>query len=217
MSDITSILEYIKSVPGLQYVYYAILYSVMASLAFNYVIMPAYRCLWLPVYNFFKAVDATMAKVTFLEKELKPNGGSSVRDAINAIKQKVYDNDFLLKKNESKQGILFNIIGSKGLAFFEANTNGECLNITPKYCELTNLAEEEILGNNWILAIHPEDRDSVMREWNNCVQLKRVFAMKYRYFNNKTGITTKIYCHATPIKVDGQPIGFLGYVEKLDD
>lgn len=216
MDDISSILEHLKNVPGFFYLYWLIIYMIGLSLAVNYVFIPAYRYVCLPIYLFFVAANSTMNKVSFLEKELRPNGGSSIRDAINAIKQKVYENDFLLKKNDSKQNILFNVIGSKGLAFFETDAHGECVSITPKYCELTNLTEEEVLGNNWILAIHPEDRDHVMAEWNSCISMKRVFDMKYRYLSHKNGMVTIVHSHATPIKVEGEPIGFLGYVEKLD-
>ncbi len=170
------------------------------------------------IYNFFKAVHVSMGKISFIEKELRPNGGSTLKDTINSIKKDINDHSKYILKIDEKHRILLNSIGlgAKGIGFFETNQNGECISLTPKYSELAGLAEEELLGFNWILAIHPDDKDQVLEEWNSCTKMKRVFRMRYRYLNRKSGQITNIECTATPIRVNDEIVGFLGSVERVD-
>lgn len=217
---IQPLLDFLKNnqyLYGFYYVVIAVLIIPVLIFMYKFGIYPMFLgCM--AIYNFFKAAHISMSKISFIEKELRPNGGSTLKDTINSIKKDINDHSKYILKIDEKYRILLNSIGLgvKGIGFFETNSNGECVSLTPKYSELAGLAEEELLGFNWILAIHPEDKDQVLEEWNSCTKMKRVFRMRYRYLNRKSGKITNIECTATPIKVQEEIVGFLGSVENVD-
>lgn len=58
---------------------------VALGVIWRYMIRPAYR----GIVAAFRTVDRVEKAVAFVEAELKPNGGSSLRDAVNRIEAKV--------------------------------------------------------------------------------------------------------------------------------
>ena len=217
------VLDYLKGNPALSYLYHfiiAIIFIVFVAVLivslWQYILYPIYKYVLLPIYRFFVAIDLTINSVQEMKKELTHNGGSSFKDKLFAIHEELLQLHRNMRKVEEKQRIIMNCLSNSDIGFFETDSKGQCISITPHYCELTSLSEEELLGFNWILAIHPEDKNLVLEEWNNCTELKRVFKMKYRYLNRRNSIITNIDCSATPIRVDNEIIGFLGAVTKTE-
>lgn len=155
------------------------------------------------------------SKLDAILKELKPNGGESLRDAINRIEkhQKMQSNEFQLLKKRSETRDEINLIAN-----FETDKNGECVWANKHYLNIVGLTLPEVLGNGWANAIADKDREYVFKEWNAAIEYKRDFHLKFHYKNNKDDTTF-------PVKVDallvtnniGEVVGWLGYVKVLPD
>src|SRR5205823_6268999 len=68
---------------------------------------------------------------------------------------------------------------------------------------------EEYLGNGWLDAIHPDDRDRVASAWRECVRTGRVFDNRYRV-RTKAGSYRHYDVRAVPIERDGTIIEWVG-------
>ena len=86
---------------------------------------------------------------------------------------------------------------------------GEIAEDSPEWRWITGQSLEEYLGNGWLDAIHPEDRERVEREWRECVQAGKVFDSRYRV-RTKTGSYRHYDVRAVPIERDGKIIEWVG-------
>ncbi|HEY4849748.1 MAG TPA: SpoIIE family protein phosphatase [Streptosporangiaceae bacterium] len=80
---------------------------------------------------------------------------------------------------------------------------------SPEWRWITGQTLEEYLGNGWLDAIHPEDRERVERDWRDCVQAGKVFDSRYRV-RTKTGSYRHYDVRAVPIERDGKIIEWVG-------
>ncbi len=86
---------------------------------------------------------------------------------------------------------------------------GQIAEDSPEWRWITGQTLEEYLGNGWLDAIHPEDRERVEREWRECVQAGKVFDSRYRV-RTKTGAYRHYDVRAVPIERDGKIIEWVG-------
>ena len=86
---------------------------------------------------------------------------------------------------------------------------GQIAEDSPEWRWITGQSLEEYLGNGWLDAIHPEDRERVEREWRECVQAGKVFDSLYRV-RTKTGAYRHYDVRAVPIERDGKIIEWVG-------
>lgn len=127
--------------------------------------------------NYFKEISlikTALSKILQIsEKEWTRNGGSSGLDKITKTKEMV---NTLLEKEE----INFYLDSQPK---YECDSNGLCIKANYKWRELTGLSENDALGNQWIKAIHPNDRDKVHRAWENFISKEYPFEEIYRIVN----------------------------------
>jgi len=86
---------------------------------------------------------------------------------------------------------------------------GQIAEDSPEWRWITGQTLEEYLGNGWLDAIHPEDRERVEREWHECVQAGKVFDSRYRV-RTKTSAYRHYDVRAVPIERDGKIIEWVG-------
>jgi PAS domain S-box-containing protein len=70
---------------------------------------------------------------------------------------------------------------SSPIGIFQTDAVGKCLYTNTRWQFLTGLTLEESLGDGWSRGIHPEDRSSVLEEWNACAREGRDFDREFRY------------------------------------
>jgi PAS domain S-box-containing protein len=87
--------------------------------------------------------------------------------------------------------------------------NGEIAEDSPEWRWITGQTLEEYLGNGWLDAIHPEDRDRVERAWRECVRSGKTFDNRYRV-RTKSGTYRHYDVRAVPIERAGKIIEWVG-------
>lgn len=149
-----------------------------------------------------KQVNEIYPIVNKLNEDLKPNGGSSLRDAIDRIDRRV-----ALSEQRSRY-----FAEHPGEISFETDVDGNTVWVSKGWQEVYGISGADAQGRGWISGVHPEDREAVVREWYNAVNDKRRFEMKYRVNDDAT---IYVYCESYPlVSTKGQIVGWLGYVKK---
>ncbi|HEY2578854.1 MAG TPA: SpoIIE family protein phosphatase [Streptosporangiaceae bacterium] len=87
--------------------------------------------------------------------------------------------------------------------------NGEIAEDSPEWRWITGQTVDEYLGNGWLDAIHPEDRDRVERAWRECVRTGKKFDDRYRV-RTKAGAYRHYDVRAVPIERAGKIIEWVG-------
>lgn len=107
--------------------------------------------------------------------ELKPNGGTSLRDAVDNIARRQNDVEAFLTAQ-------LNIID---VPVFRADSDGNWIYANRAFKRLINAGGSEVVGDGWINFINPENRDEIMRKWKEAVNGHREFSERVP-FNHGT-------------------------------
>jgi PAS domain S-box-containing protein len=83
-----------------------------------------------------------------------------------------------LRASESRFRLLANVTA---IGIFQTGAQGQILFVNSTYLALTGLSEEEAHGPDGNRAIHPEDRERVVREWQEAVSAGIGFSAEYRH------------------------------------
>jgi len=137
-------------------------------------------------------------------RELKPNGGSSMRDAQDAMADNVVK---LLARTKLNESVL-------PFATFSTDENGRFGSVNPVFCEWCGRNESDLLGANWINAVHSEDQNFCKTKLTEAILDQRDLEITFR-FQHKDGIFFKVKCIAKPIFNNRKLVSYLGSIKKL--
>jgi formate hydrogenlyase transcriptional activator len=101
------------------------------------------------------------------------------------------------------------------LGIFLAGRNGEGLYLNPAGQRIIGLSAEEMAGRGWINALHPEDRERVVAQWDSAVQSRCDYATPIHRFVHKSGEVRSVEVRALPIAGQPQGVCLLGILEDV--
>jgi PAS domain S-box-containing protein len=149
-----------------------------------------------------KNIEEVSQQVKRVHKEVIPNSGSSMRDSINRIEERV----MVMGARQDAMTELSDDV------WWEADAKGHVTVVNKKFTELVGRDEKEILGANWKNTVHPDDIDSLGAKWAQAVLDQRDTEFEYRVVRPDG--------HIIPVKAKstvrrdqrGQLIGWFGTV-----
>ncbi|MDH4229247.1 MAG: PAS domain S-box protein [Nitrospirota bacterium] len=97
---------------------------------------------------------------------------------------------------------------------YHTDTNGHCLYVNERWCQITGLTQAEAAIDGWSDALHPDDRERVFRLWREAATNRTPFHAEYR-FRRPDGAVTWVLGQADAV-VDGQG-RISGYVGSVTD
>ncbi len=182
--------------------------SVIFVPIFKYCIIPIYQKLILlkqriqdDYAKWLNLADTATMVHEIITKELQTNGGTSIKDCIRRIENRLLIIDakhkaFLSLENEP---------------IWESNELGECVWANHSYLKVTGFEFNYLKNAGWISIINEKDRSRVREEWNMAVKEKRVFSCEYT-INRYDGTKIKVYGNGFPILsiLDNTVTGYIG-------
>jgi len=167
------------------------------------------------VYQIAKAIERLNAlpdRFDALLKEVKPNGGSSLRDAIDRTARKIDELGDSIVRIDVRHQTRWKM--AAGVAGWESDSNGRCTAANSELCELLKMGEGEILGSNWKNFIHPDDANRVFSEWARVVSEGADFNLTARYIASD-GATVPVRLKAHSMASNGRVLGWIGVAEPM--
>jgi diguanylate cyclase (GGDEF)-like protein/PAS domain S-box-containing protein len=96
------------------------------------------------------------------------------------------------------------------VGIFVASRTGDYEYVNESWCGLAGLAAERALGKGWESALHPEDADRVILDWERIVTAGVDGAAEYRFLK-ADGSASRVETHVTAMRDDtGTLIGWVG-------
>lgn len=148
------------------------------------VLLGAIYSLWKWIIPTFKSVKHSFVQMDkigdiadIVLTEFRPNGGSSMRDAVTRIELNVQEVRKDVMRIDARQGAL---VASLSDPIYEANAQGLFTKVNSAFLQLTGRSTDEVLGNGWELTVHPDDRKRVWEEWQAAVARRRAFESRFR-------------------------------------
>ena len=92
------------------------------------------------------------------------------------------------------------------VGIFQAGSDGNCIYVNSRWCEITGLAPEQAYEQGWIVALHPEDRSRVHDEWYRAAKENTPFQAKYRFQKPDGRVTWAAAGGSADDDADGLPL-----------
>jgi PAS domain S-box-containing protein len=114
-----------------------------------------------------------------------------------------------LQANEERFRVLAN---QSPIMIWQSDTTGAAAHANASWCQFTGLSEEETLGNGWISAVHPEDRDTVLHLWMQAVTTHAPYHAQFR-LRRSDGIYRNVLVYGyTSSDPEGTFTGYIGTI-----
>jgi PAS domain S-box-containing protein len=106
---------------------------------------------------------------------------------------------------------------SSPIGIFQTDLKGRCLYTNPRWQEMTGLTYEQSLGEGWASAVHPDDQQAVIIEWQQCVNEGQEFSWEFRFLTPQ-GAVHWVSARATALRSEtGEIIGYVGTDADISD
>lgn len=128
---------------------------------------------------------------------------SLIKEVPQSVKNIERNQTLLYSEVQLQSKIVAAVLDTLELAHFLCDSKGKCIKVNSKWITLTGLPERDALGHNWLLAIHPDDREHVQEKWQDMLENYTPFEEVFRYQHRLTHEITTVKCHATDVLDDG--------------
>lgn len=98
------------------------------------------------------------------------------------------------------------------VGIFLTDPEGGCTYINEHWMAITGYTQDEALGDGWMRAVHPDDRERLVREWRDATRRRAPFTNEFRF---RTPEQRDVWAltGAIPVRVaDGGIEGYIGTV-----
>jgi len=120
--------------------------------------------------------------------------------------------ELLLRESEERFQTLARI---SPVGIFRTDPNGATTYVNPKWCDISGLSFDRALGDGWLDAVHPDDKEDLSKGWQESTQLNRASFSDYR-FVHPDGAIAWVMGQAVPeMNSENQMVGYIGTITDI--
>lgn len=150
-----------------------------------------------------KMTAAQNVQLASIIAELRPNGGGSLRDKVEATHRLV-----LIAAARSRF-----LIAESDHATYECDLSGRCIYASPTLCTMFGMNEQDMLGNGWQQAIREDELEDVRAAWQRAIDQDYPYEQNYTVIHRRHGKEYKLHTSMKPVRDNyGKPIAYHGVV-----
>ncbi len=118
-----------------------------------------------------------------------------------------------LRDSEQRFRTLVNATPS---GIYQTDAQGLYLFVNPAWCQMTGLTAPLALGNGWLQALHPDDREKVQQHWQHIVNEQATNGLEYRFVDAQTARETWVAQTVAPLQHDNGVVqGYIGITANI--
>jgi len=102
------------------------------------------------------------------------------------------------------------------VGIFRTRADGYTTYVNPKWCELSGLSFEQALGDGWLKAVHPDDREAIKKGWIERTKEVTKSEAEYRFLK-PDGTITWVMGDAIPDIVNDEIIEYIGTITDITE
>ena len=131
-------------------------------------------------------------------------------------------NDYTIEKRVTDElhasEVMFHTLTEQSpVGIFKTDPNGFTTYVNPKWCQLSGLTREQALGNEWLNAVHPDDRELLHRNWKNDIQKDQISLAQYRFLKPDKSETWVLGEAIPEITAEGKILGYIGTITDITE
>jgi len=144
-------------------------------------------------------------------------GGSAILFlvAVNiAARRRVQQQTAELRKSEERYQTLARV---SPVGIFRTDVNGSTTYVNPTWCHISGLSAEEGLGDGWLKAVHPEDREIISKNWREAAQHQTASLADYRFIHPDGSVAWVIGQAVPEMNSNNEVVGYIGTITDITD
>jgi PAS domain S-box-containing protein len=103
------------------------------------------------------------------------------------------------------------------VGIFHTDAKGHTTYVNKRWCQISGLSFEQALGDDWLNAVHSDDKEDLIRSWHEASQVGNTSFSEYR-FVRADGTIAWVMGHATPRKNDqNETVGYVGTITDITE
>lgn len=164
-----------------------------------------------PMYHRMRSLAKFYDNIQILATEMRPNGGSTLRDAVNRIETTVNRHE---ARSMGRQAVM-NDLAPFGI--FDTSEDGKVSYMNQIFSVWTGRPTGELMGWGWVNMISMKERRAVMEAWQEAIEEGRVFETRFNLVDYQGG-EFLVALRATPVvnHTDGAKFGYRGIIQKIE-
>lgn len=155
--------------------------------------------------SMYSKVSNIYSVLNQIQSEFAPNGGCSLRDAINSISANQTN---ILSARHTLHTYIDRTCDTPMII---ADRSGRCAWANKAFLQLTNRNLSDVLDNLWETTVHVDDRDFVREEWYNACEDGRQLEIAFRLSVNGMA-SNYVKCNV----YGDTHCGYVAFLEKID-
>jgi PAS domain S-box-containing protein len=103
------------------------------------------------------------------------------------------------------------------VGIFRTDKIGSTTYVNSRWCEISGFTFQMAMGNGWFDAVHPEDKTSILSNWNKTAASKEISSLEYRFLKSD-GQVVWVMGHAIPERnSENEVVGYVGTITDITD
>lgn len=102
------------------------------------------------------------------------------------------------------------------VGIFFADQHGTCTYVNDKWLDISGLQLSDILQQNWLRFVHPEDQLKISSAWKIATDKQLPFQEEFRFLRSE-GVMTWVNAQANPLKTQNGSIEYAGAISEISE
>ncbi len=103
------------------------------------------------------------------------------------------------------------------VGIFRTDAKGRTTYVNPMWCQISGLSSTEALGDGWLNAVHPDDRERLSQNWQERARLHQASLTDYRFLR-PDGTVVWVMGQASPeMSLENQFAGYVGTITDITE
>ena len=165
-----------------------------------------------PIYD--ENGEIVYAIATFQDITQRKQGKKILENYNRQLEDQFKERTQKLQESEQRFAMLAKI---SPVGIFRTNAQGNYQYVNDCWCKMAGMTPQQAKEEGWIDALHQEDRDRVMAQWQRTLKLGIPFLSEHR-FQSSNGLVSWVFAQATVERdTRGNIIGHVGSVTNISD
>ncbi|QRM88232.1 PAS domain S-box protein [Lacinutrix sp. WUR7] len=125
--------------------------------------------------------------------------------------------DITSEKVKKSEALFRSLASNAQVAIFSSDNEGMINYVNDEWMKYSGMTFKEAMGSGWINAIHPEDKDRVMHEWQQAVVYGSDFNSELKFLDKKGNTTWLIVKGSKLIDAQNNIYGYIGTASDITE
>jgi PAS domain S-box-containing protein len=103
------------------------------------------------------------------------------------------------------------------VGIFRTDKNGATTYVNPMWCQISGLSEAKAMGDGWLGAVDPDDRERISKNWQETTRLHEASFTDYRFLR-PDGTVAWVMGQASPeMNLENHIVGYVGTITDISE